>query len=275
LSNTAVYRRYENQAGIEADWSINQALTLTVGYDHYNLWATDSEFDDQDRAIDTIFVKPSLQLSPTVKVGVNVAASYVNFTSDDRADGQSLLGGPFIEWQVTPYTTLYLEAGYQRLNFDGGSDFNDETLADLDLDNDDERAVREILRDSDDSDSYYIKFELTNKPSEIFSQRLSASKTAELGFESNFYDLYHVEYTAEYKFSEKTEIVPVLFYEYYETSGNFSEEAHRYGAAFGIRHHLTNSITLGLDYRFIYKDSNLDNADYYQNLGLLSVYYKF
>jgi uncharacterized protein (PEP-CTERM system associated) len=53
------------------------------------------------------------------------------------------------------------------------------------------------------------------------------------------------------------------------------EEAHRFGAAFGIRYHFSNSITLGLDYRYIYKDSNLDNQDYYQNLAFLSLYYKF
>ena len=44
---------------------------------------------------------------------------------------------------------------------------------------------------------------------------------------------------------------------------------------FGVRTHLSDSITVGLDYRFILKDSNLDDSDYYQNVGLLSIYYKF
>ena len=48
-----------------------------------------------------------------------------------------------------------------------------------------------------------------------------------------------------------------------------------FGAALGLRYHLTNTITLGLDYRFIRKDSNLPDADYYQNLAFLSILYKF
>ena len=71
------------------------------------------------------------------------------------------------------------------------------------------------------------------------------------------------------------EFSPTLFFEHYETSGFGGEDANRFGAALGIRYNLTNSITLGLDYRFIWKDSNLEDADYYQNLAFLSLYYKF
>ncbi len=116
---------------------------------------------------------------------------------------------------------------------------------------------------------------MNNKPSEVFQHRLSGSKTAEIGFLSNFYDLYHIEYAAEYTGIRKTSISPNLFYEYYETSGQRDEKASRIGAAIGARYYLTNSITLGLDYRFIMKNSDLDGADYHQNLGFVSVYYKF
>ena len=53
------------------------------------------------------------------------------------------------------------------------------------------------------------------------------------------------------------------------------EKADRIGALIGARYYWTNSITVGLDYRFLWKDSNLEGGDYYQNLVFLSVYYKF
>ncbi|RYD77156.1 MAG: hypothetical protein EOP84_15895, partial [Verrucomicrobiaceae bacterium] len=53
------------------------------------------------------------------------------------------------------------------------------------------------------------------------------------------------------------------------------EEAHRWGAAIGARYTVTNSFTVGLDYRFLNKDSNVEGADYYQNLVFVSAYYKF
>ena len=53
------------------------------------------------------------------------------------------------------------------------------------------------------------------------------------------------------------------------------EQAHRLGAALGIYHIFTDNFTVGLDYRYLVKDSNQNGADYYQNLGMVSLYYKF
>lgn len=268
VSGVATYPRYENQAGILADWQINQQLGLQVGYDHYNLWTKGDTFSEQDRAIDTIFARPSVQITPALKVGLSAAYSFINFDSSDRADGDNLLVGPFAELQISQYTNLYLEAGYQGLDFNGTSSFDAATAVSLGL-------PPNAITDNEDSNSWYAKFEIQNKPSEVFRHRLLGSKTSEVGFGTDFYDLYHIEYGAEWKISEKTDIGPTLFYEYYQSSGEGGEKAHRYGATLGIRHHLSNSLTLGLDYRFILKDSDLENADYYQNLVFLSLYYKF
>lgn len=277
LSNVAVYQRYENQAGIQANWQINQQLELPIGYDHYNLWTKGDEFSDQDRALDTVYTRPSIQLTPALKVGLNAAYSFINFDTDERSDGDNLLVGPFVEIQISQYTNFYLEAGYQSLRFDGTSNFTDSAFNTLQLSPEDQALFGDDLdvEDADNSGTWYAKFELQNKPTDYFRHRLFGSKTSEVGFGTNYYDLYHIEYNAEWKLTEKTEVGPTLFYEYYETSGTDGEEAHRYGAAFGVRHHFSNSITLGLDYRFILKDSNLEDADYYQNLAFLSLYYKF
>ena len=276
LSNTGTpYRRFENQAGLQLEYAINDKVTLTGGYDHYNLWTIGEDFQLQDRAIDTVFLKPSYQVAPGVKIGVNGSYSFINFDSSDRGDGHGLLVGPFIEWQISEYTSLYLEGGYQELKFDKGGDFNNAAIDQLGLSASDTVAVRDILRDSEDTSTYYIKFEINNKPSDIFDHRLAFSKTAEIGFSSNSYDLYHVEYDANWKVLQHTEIGPVLFYEYYTASGDLGEKAHRVGAGVGVRYHFSNSLTLGLDYRFIAKDSDLENSDYRQNLAFLSLYYKF
>jgi hypothetical protein len=244
-----------------------------VGYDHYNLWAK-QDFDEQDRSIDTIYIRPGFQVTPALKIGPTAAYSYINFSSDERADGDNVMVGAFLEYQLSDYTNIYVVGGYQGLSFDGTSDFTDEVTEQLGLSHDEARAVGEVV-DNSDSSSWYVKFEIQNKPTDFFKHRLSGSKTAEIGFDSDFYDLYHIEYDAEWQINEKWDIGPSLFYEYYTSSGSDAEKAHRYGAAIGIRTHLSNSITVGLDYRFILKDSNLDDADYYQNVVLLSIYYKF
>lgn len=269
LSNTALFRRLENQFGIDAEWAVNQSLTLAGGYDHYNLWTFDEEFSTETRAIDTIFIRPYYQLTPGIKLGLFGSLSYIDFEEDQRKDAIGTLVGPFIDIQFSSALALYVEGGYQALKFDGESSFDDEFLENL---TDDERA---LFRDDTDASGLYFKLELSHKPMQVFEHAISASKTAEIGFGSDFYDLWHFEYNASFKGIAKTEIGPSLFYEHYETSGDFGEKADRWGATIGIRHHLTNSITLGLDYRFLYKDSNISQADYYQNIAFLSVYYRF
>ena len=270
LSDVVHYRRAENQIGIEMDWAINQSTLLIAGYDHFNLWTFDEEFSADERAVDTFFIKPSFQVTPTIKLGVVGAFSAINFHEDIRQDGTNVLVGPFIEWKLSEVMTFYVEGGFQDLSFDGSSNFDEDFLKGL---TDEERS---LFKDDEDSSGWYVKFELNHQANDYFSQRLSGSKTSEIGIGSDYYELYHIEYTADWKnFFANTEFSPTLFFEHYETSGLGGEEANRFGAALGIRYNLTNSITLGLDYRFIWKDSNLEDADYYQNLAFLSLYYKF
>ena len=270
LSDVVHYRRAENQIGIELDWAINQNVMLVGGYDHFNLWTFDEEFSADERAVDTFFLKPSYQITPTVKAGVVGAFSAINFQEDVRQDGSNVLVGPFVEWKLSEVMTVYVEGGFQDLSFDGSSNFDKEFLKGL------TKEERTLFKDDEDSSSWYVKFELNHQANDYFSQRLSGSKTSEIGIGSDFYELYHIEYSADWKnFFANTEFSPTLFFEHYETSGFGGEEANRFGAALGVRYNLTNSITLGLDYRFIWKDSNLEDADYYQNLAFLSIYYKF
>jgi hypothetical protein len=270
LSNIARYRRAENQAGIEVDWALNQNADVVFGYDHYNLWTFDPEFSADERAVETVFLKPGFQVAPALKIGAVGAFSWINFKESSRQDGTNLLLGPFIEWKISDVMTFYVEGGVQDLNFDGASTFDEDFFQGL---TDEERS---LFADDEDSSSWYVKFELDHRANEYFSHRLLGSKTAEIGIGSAFYDLYHIEYIADWKnFIANTEFSPSLFYEHFETSGTFAEEGDRVGTALALRYHLTNTITLGLDYRFIWKDSNLPDADYYQNLAFLSIYYKF
>jgi hypothetical protein len=276
LSGVARYDRYENQAGLEATYDLNSGAGFSAGYDHYNLWTKGSTFSDEDRAVDTLFVKPFYHVTEKLKVGINASYSFINFESSDRADGHSLLVGPYLEYQINENTNAYLEVGYQSLQYDGS--FTPTNLIDqLSLTSAEKRQLLAAGSTSDDegSDSYYIRAEIDNKPFSTFQHRLSFSKTAEIGFFDDFYNLYHVEYDAEFTGINHVSIGPSIFYEYYDSSGGLSEKANRVGATIGIRYYMNNSLTLGLDYRYLWKDSNLPGADYYQNLVFLSAYYKF
>ena len=269
LSNVAVYRRFQNEMGLTVSWDVDGRLTLVGGYDHDNLWTMDDEFSSQERAVDTLFFRPTYQLAQNVSLGLNVAYGWIDFDTRERQDGTALFVGPLLEWRISDRATLSAEAGLQRLEFDGESRFDDSFLAELDAE---ERA---LFHDEEDAATPYFRFAMAHRPIDIFEQSWSASKTAEIGFGAHFYDLYRIEYRAKYLGIRNTELGPTLFYEYYETSGDLGEKASRIGLIFGLRHHLTNALTLGFDYRFLWKDSNVEDLSYYQNLVFLSVHYQF
>jgi opacity protein-like surface antigen len=267
--NVANYRRWENQAGIQVDWDANQYTKISVGYDRYDLWTEEAKYSSLDHNINTVFLRPSWQSGPHFTFGLN--ASYSMFAyqqqTDGHSDGHSLLVGPFVRWKVNDLTDIYAEVGFQQSSFDGGTTFSVvDRLTGL---------VTGTSLDTEDGTGWYAKLEIVNRPTEFLRQKLSFSKTAELGYQSNFYDLYHVEYSIDWAIREKTTIRPTFFYEYYETSGPDPENAHRFGAALGIYHVVTDNFTVGLDYRYLVKDSNRNGSDYYQNLGMVSLYYKF
>ena len=77
--------------------------------------------------------------------------------------------------------------------------FIEDFIDTLNLSAEDADAIRGILRDNEDSDAFYVKFEINNHPTEFFEHRLLGSKTTEVGFNSDFYDIYHLEYAADWR----------------------------------------------------------------------------
>lgn len=253
VSNIARYRRYENQAGIQIDYNATQEIILTAGYTHYNLWTVDEEFDSLESATDTVYFRPSVEISPAVAVGLNASASWTTFEDEDRGDSTNYLVGPFLDLRLTEYTTARVEVGWQQANFDSPLSDGDGTSA----------------------DTIYFRGEISNQLNESFSQRLAFSHFIESGFETNFYETYRVDYAIDWNFIQNVTLRPAVFYEHFDSSGEGGEQGNRYGFSIGLGYRLTPSVVLGASYRFLLKDSNLPLSDYKQNVFTLSVAYEF
>jgi len=254
LSGVVDYRRFENEASIQVDWPINEQIKLTAGYDHDDLWAFDNpQFDTLSRGIETVFAKPAYLLGPNISLGLDLSASYIHYYEVGQNNGWDFLAGPFLDIGITETTRAYIEAGYQDLTFDTGGPIDDNS----------------------NSNSWYARLQVTNQLSNYFSHHLIFSKNAELGFGQNFYSLYHLEYGADWKITPSLSLSPTAFFEYYKTSGLGSEQAERYGFALAARYVLTPSVTFGVDYRYLLKQSNLEGLDYQQDLVMLSMFYSF
>ncbi len=253
ISNTAVFRRYENDASIQADWDLNSVTHITLGYSHYNMWVLGDIFGEASHSIDTVFLRPSMKVTPGATVGIDASYSYIAYQEGEFNDGSSVLAGPFVDWAMTDSTRFYAEGGYQDYIDGGGGS----------------------IGPVPDENSYYVKTEVDNRLSDYFNQRLSFSKTIEPGYTSQYYQLWHLEYAADWKLTPSLVVDPVLFYEHYTTSGGVADTGDRFGTDLGVRYLLTPSVTLGADYRFVLNSATLPDSNYYQNLVLLSLFYNF
>ncbi len=252
LSNTATFKRWENQAGIQVDWDLN-AVILTAGYTHYNLWAMDDEeFSDQTRAVETVYLRPTVQLSPAVSTGVNAAVSWVNFDEDTQGDITNTLVGPFVEAQLTSSTRARLEVGWQGAEYDAGT-----------------------LTPSGDYSSWYARAEIANQLTEAFSHRLSFYRGAEVGFGTSYYELLTVEYGVSWMVMKNVTLSPYAFYEDYQESGLDGEEGYRIGLGINVGFQLTQRISLVAGYSFLKNNSNESDSDYTQNNFTLTLAYTF
>jgi len=209
----APYRCSKTKPDFSWSGAINDKVTLTGGYDHYNLWTIGDDFALQDGPL-TPFPQAFLPDRPGIKIGGDGSYSFIHFDSMTAATGTACSWSPSSELADVRIHQPLPGGGISGLKFDKGGDFNNAAIDQLGLSATDAAAVRDILRDNEDTSSFYIKFEIDNKPSDIFDHRLAFSKTIEIGFSSNSYDLYHVEYDANWKVFPHTEIGPVLFYEY-------------------------------------------------------------
>ncbi|MDQ6623188.1 MAG: outer membrane beta-barrel protein [Verrucomicrobiota bacterium] len=264
LSGVVDYGRFQNTAGISVLWDLNKAV-LTVGYDHYNFIATNSDFDYLDRNSEELSASLSFAASSTTGVGLESSYVFTNYDRDVLNDNHSFSVGAFVETQLTNYIKLRVAGGYQMINFDSNLLF-------LDLPN----GGFLVYNDQRDLNDYYINALLSHRINSAITQRLSVGHEAQLGINSNYIRLNYVRHTATWNIINRTLLTTEFFYEDAEDSGGFVDEhLHRYGGALSLGYQLTRHVTLGARYQYTRKDSNVPFRDYEQNRVSLDGTYSF
>jgi hypothetical protein len=269
LSNVADYGRFQNTAGISVLWDLNQAV-VTLGYDHYNFIATNSDFDYLDRNAEIL--SGTIGFTPTSTMTVGLEGSFVDTYYDQNVlnDSRTFTGGAFLETQITSYLKLRVAGGYQKIDFDSGG----------------------LVNDTHDLHDYYANALLSHRVNAVLTQNLSVGHETQLGVNSNYVKLNYVRHTTTWNIFYHTLFSTELFYEDADDSGGsgllfqpipgvpnvnpfVAEHIHRYGGALTLGYQLTPHVTLGLRYQYTQKDSDQPLRDYRQNRVALDGTYSF
>jgi len=249
------FRRFQNLAGVTTDWVVNPVFDLEVSYDHYNMWVLGSNlagYNVSDQNIDSFSLTPRYKIGPGITLGLNTSASFVQY-SGTETDAQTYMIGPFIDANVTKNTRIYFGAGYQYFGRAG---------------NDSEWTV-------DNSSSFYVRTAIDNRLSSIFSHRITFTHTTEAGYNSAYYELYDLEYTANWRVNNNMVVDFRALYQHFDTPGTGGSIGNRYGAEIGTRYQLTPSVSMGVSYRYVNNNENIPNSNAYQDSVLFNVFYSF
>jgi hypothetical protein len=254
ISNAARFQRVQNAIGISVLWDLND-VTVAFGYDHFDFWAVDSEFDYLNRSEEQVFGSVSLQVMDALAVGLDASGSYFAYEEDVQNDGWSYSVGPFMEAKVSNYLAVRASGGYQVMQFEtGGGNL-----------------------DSSDVGSGYGEVTLSHRLNRRITHSLGIGYENRLGLNANAVGDFYTRYRANWEMNRKLSLsVEALYEDAEETDTQLgAEHSRRFAAGLGINYKLGRKVNVSANYRYAIKDSNLPHRDYQQNVISADIRYDF
>jgi hypothetical protein len=252
FNNVAKFGRYDNRAGVSADWDLNK-LILNFGYDHENFWVRGTVYDYENHTTDLFWANLTYAVNDAVKVGVETRASFTDYEKDLLGDQWRFGVGPFLDWTMSK--NLQLRIG-------GGMDIT--------------QASANFNMGSEDFNNYYAYVHINHRLNEFFTHSFAVGHENQLGWNAaNMADTYF-RYNAVWRLIRKVDLgmhAGVYFFD--ETGYGFSESYTYFNAGLDLTYQLTQRWRSNLSYNFTQKDSDLPNRDYCQNVVSLALSYRF
>lgn len=253
LSNVADYGRFENTAGFDVTWDMNKVI-LNAGYDHFTYVSLTGDFDYLDRNAEMFHASGSYAVTDHTTAGLDVRTSYDYYSQDFQNDSTFISVGPFVETELTRFIKLRAAGGFQGGYFDrgGGND------------------------DSSNLNGWFANLAVAHRLNSHCTETLSAGHESQLGLRTNYEQVDYARYALNLDVIRN---VPINFYGFYEhvedSDGTDPENLNRFGTGIHFGYQLSKKASLGLDYQFLLKDSNLASLSYTQDRVFLTFDYRF
>jgi hypothetical protein len=255
LSNNAQFGRFQNDAGISANWALNDDVILTAGYDHTNFWVFESAYSYLDNGVDSISTQVAVTITPTLTAGFSTAVSNTQFDQNIQNNSTGVTFGPFVTSQLSENLSVHAAAGASLSNYSSGG-LNGDT--------------------STENYTYTASVGVTHRINDQLTESLTAGREVIPGLTSNYTDRVYANYGTSYQLTPSLNFGLSLWWENLQDSNAiFRQTSNRYGASLSTSYALTDRSTLSLSYQYVLKVANPSNLGYYQNLVTLGYAYQF
>ena len=284
LSNVSRFGRFINIAGVEVLWDLNDVLA-TVGYDHTNFITTGAttssgvteDTSALDHTIDQISASALFRFTSTLRAGLEGTASSVRYSTDSRNDSNRVSVGPFLETQLTRFTTVAASVGYQGTFFtnNGGSSQNG--------------FLTSSGNGSSNGNSYYANLTVTTRINRYANAQLSVGHESQVGLLSQQTQTNYVNLAGSYLIAPQLTVNSTFSFADTEDSGSLtsfegttaSSHFHLYNFTIGTSYQITKKLNASLGYQFSMRTASshegvsAQNQDYTQNRIVLVLGYQF
>jgi predicted porin len=246
------YAQIDNTAGLRATWFLDD-WQLQAGYAHYNSWSLTDDLSDTDRSSEQLFARVAYSLAAQTRAGVEFSGSFTDYSVSTRDDYQSFSAGPFIEWSVTEDLEVTARGGYVLYVYDDSA--TGPSLGTL--------------------DSYYVGIRADHRLTTSVSHNFSASREVQVGINSDYQEVFRVQYGARWNLIDPATLSASVSYEH-STQPQFDlEEVYdRIGFSVGLGYEFIRRLHGNLSYRFTWRDSETSGQDYTQNTVTVGVSYR-
>jgi len=277
FSNVATFDRFDNDAGVEVTWDLNQ-IVLTLGYDHITFVATGiqdesgnnySDTDQLNFGADQLSASAEFHVTSTLSGGVEATASRRNYDYLDGDYNQATLG-PFAHVQITQYLRASASAGFEYVSTPNNS-----------------LPANSILPanvftpgsgySSGHQDDWYADLTLDHQVNQYFIHHLSIGHQNEIGLLGDDEDAYYADYTASWKVNTFLNLAFTLSYQNVDEQGALVDVSNYslFNAGIQASFPITHSLTGALIYQFNDKFADDSAQEYQQDEVGLNLTYQF
>jgi hypothetical protein len=220
-------------------------------------------------------------LDQTTTTGIQSSALFSTGGVGTEGGKQTMLSiGPFLEFQVTPFTRLILSAGVQQSETEGASTFDDGRER-FTIDENGQIVEADLTSATEEDDSggdtgYYWSVAAHNKLNRWYTHSLIAGHERQVGFGSNYVDLDYIRYTANWLVNSNISLEFNTGLEHMEESQGIDPETlNRWFAGIGFSYRLRQNLSTTFRYSYFSKRSELEFRDYQQNIVTVGFVYDF
>jgi hypothetical protein len=275
--------RFTNTAGISVLWDMNDVI-WSLGYDHFNFLTigdavstngtNTGDLSQLDHSTDQFSAAVMGKFNSTTTAGLEATFAISQYPDQPSSDFNSFSFGPFVEIQITRYSSIALNGGYKGYSFEQGPP----SIVQLD-----QFGTVAVVpgREAGTRSGFYANVSINHRLNRYYSDHLEFGHEDQADALSGRRESNYIRYSSNWNVNSAFTLGFALSFEDVQSStgsgvaGTLDDNYTLWAVQLRTGYKLTEHLNLSLGYQFAHKDSDAPGQGYTQNRVSLGLGYLF